>query len=175
MNDVNEAMNDVNEAVDDVNEAVDDVNEAVDDVNEAVDDVDEAVDDINEAVDDVNEAMNDVNEAMNDVNEAMNNVDGTVDYVKDSMLLKFTPVLKNGKTFYHFETFENVKPKWELPCEYLSGLHFTAWDRVLLYSDGVSLRKALLGSEISEEEYLELMRIVELGKERLKEIRAKSP
>jgi len=144
-----------------VNETVDDVNETMDYVNETVDYVNETVDDVNETVDDVNEANDYVNEAMNDV--------------KDSMLLKFTPVLKNGKTFYRFEAFENVKPKWELPCEYLSGLHFTAWDRVLLYSDGVSLRKALLGSEISEEEYLELMKIVELGKERLKEIRTKFP
>ena len=105
----------------------------------------------------------------------MNDVDEAIDDVRDNVLLKFTHVLKNGKTFYLFEAFENVRPKWELPCEYLSGLHFTAWDRVLLYSDGVSVRKALVGSEISEEEYLELMKIVELGKKRLKEIRAKLP
>ena len=93
--------------------------------------------------------------------------------VKDNALLKFIPLLKNGKTLYRFEAFENVKPKWELPCEYLSGMHFTAWDRVLLYSDGSFVRKVLTGSELSEEEYLELMKIVELGKARLKEIRAR--
>jgi hypothetical protein len=98
-----------------------------------------------------------------------------MDAVKDNVLLKFIPVLKNGETLYRFEAFENIKPKWELPCEYLSGLHFTAWDRVLLYSDGSSVRKVLTGSELSEEEYLELMKIVELGKARLKEIQAKWP
>ena len=95
--------------------------------------------------------------------------------VKDNALLKFIPLLKNGKTLYRFEAFENVKPKWELPCEYLSGLHFTAWDRVLLYSDGNFVRKDVVGSELSEEEYLELIKIVELGKKRLKEIRARLP
>lgn len=44
------------------------------------------------------------------------------------VLLKFTRVLKNGTVFYNFEGFENVKSRWELPCEYLSGSHFAAWN-----------------------------------------------
>ncbi|MCQ1537120.1 hypothetical protein FTO70_15850 [Methanosarcina sp. KYL-1] len=92
----------------------------------------------------------------------------------DAAVLKFTPVLKNGKTFYRFDGFENVIPKWELPCEYLSGLHFTAWDRVLLYSDGSFMRAVAVGKEVPEEEYRELMKIVECGKSRLKEIRERT-
>jgi len=89
------------------------------------------------------------------------------------VLLKFTRILKNGTVFYHFEGFENVNPKCELPCEYLSGLHFTSWDRVLLYSDGNFIKTLSSGSMISENEYQELMRIVELGKKRLREIQGK--
>lgn len=87
--------------------------------------------------------------------------------------LKFTPVLKNRKKYYRFESFNNVIPRWELPCEYISGLHFTAWDGVLLYSDGVCVSKVTIGSKISEEEYEKLLEIIEAGKVRLKEIRAR--
>ncbi|MDD3042486.1 MAG: hypothetical protein PHV51_02345 [Methanosarcinaceae archaeon] len=91
----------------------------------------------------------------------------------DKMALEFTPVLKNGIRYYRFEAFENVASRWELPCEYISGLHFTAWEGVLLYSAGSFVRKVAVGSEISEKEYLELKKVVELGKERLKEIRSR--
>ncbi|AAM06257.1 predicted protein [Methanosarcina acetivorans C2A] len=89
------------------------------------------------------------------------------------VLLKFTRVLKNGTVFYNFEGFENVKSRWELPCEYLSGSHFAAWNGVLLYSDGNAVKPLSPGSVISENEHLELMKIVELGKKRLSEIQAK--
>lgn len=90
-----------------------------------------------------------------------------------SVVLKFTPHLKNGIISYYFEGFENVNPKWELPCEYLSGLHFTAWDGVLLYSEGNFIKTLSPGSMISENEYKELTKIVKLGKKRLKEIQSK--
>ncbi|KKG12317.1 hypothetical protein EO98_10735 [Methanosarcina sp. 2.H.T.1A.6] len=89
------------------------------------------------------------------------------------MILKFTPHLKNGIISYYFQGFENVTPKWELPCEYLSGLHFTSWDGVLLYSDGSFIKILSSGSMISESDYQELMKIVELGKKRLREIQSK--
>lgn len=91
----------------------------------------------------------------------------------DKTTLEFIPVLKNGIRYYRLEAFENVAFRWELPCEYISGLHFTAWDGVLLYSDGNFVRKVAVGSEISEKDYLELKKVVELGKERLKEIRGR--
>jgi hypothetical protein len=87
-----------------------------------------------------------------------------------AVVLKFTRVLKNGAVFYLFEGFENVKYRWELPCEYLSGSHFAAWGRTLLYSDGKSLFSLSPGNEISENEYRKLMYLVEKGKEKLKEI-----
>ncbi len=87
-----------------------------------------------------------------------------------AVLLKFTRILKNGALFYLFEGFENVKSRWELPCEYLSGPHFAAWNGMLLYSDGRSLFSLVPGSEVSEEGYRKLMQLVERGKERLKEI-----
>ncbi|WP_292389422.1 hypothetical protein [Methanosarcina sp. UBA5] len=90
-----------------------------------------------------------------------------------SKLLKFTKVLKNGTTFYRFEGFENVDSRWELPCEYLSGYHFAAWNGVLLYSDGNVVKTLPLGRLISVNEYQELMEIVEIGKERLREIKSK--
>jgi hypothetical protein len=88
-------------------------------------------------------------------------------------LLKFTRILKNGTVFYRFEGFENVKSRWELPCEYLSGSHFAAWNGILLYSNGNILKSLSPGSVISVNEYQELMKIVELGKERLREIQSK--
>ncbi|AKB29288.1 hypothetical protein MSSIT_2569 [Methanosarcina siciliae T4/M] len=89
------------------------------------------------------------------------------------VLLKFTMILKNGKVFYNFEGFENIKPRWELPCEYLSGSHFAAWNGILLYSNGDAVKTLPPGSLISESEHKELMKIVELGKKRLREIQAK--
>jgi hypothetical protein len=86
------------------------------------------------------------------------------------VLLKFTKILKSGVIFYLFEGFEKIKCRWELPCEYLSGPHFAAWDEILLYSNGESLFSLIPGNEISEEEYRKLMYLVEKGKERLKEI-----
>ncbi|WP_269850496.1 hypothetical protein [Methanosarcina horonobensis] len=65
------------------------------------------------------------------------------------VLLKFTRVLKNEATFYLFEGFENVKSRWELPCEYLSGSHFATWNGVLLYSDGSAV-KTLLQAVLSQ-------------------------
>lgn len=59
----------------------------------------------------------------------------------------------------------------ELPCEYLSGPHFSSWDLGVLYSDGNFMRAIALGEEIPEEEYVEFLKLVELGKKRLKEIR----
>jgi len=89
------------------------------------------------------------------------------------VLLKFTKVLKNGNTFYRFESFENVDSRWELPCEYLSGSHFAAWNGVLLYSAGNSIKTLCPGNLISLSEYQKLMEIIETGKERLKEIKRK--
>jgi hypothetical protein len=91
-----------------------------------------------------------------------------------AVLLKFTRILKNGAVFYLFEGFENVKCRWELPCEYLSCSHFAAWDRNLLYSDGRNLFSLAPGSEISEDDYYKLMYLVEKGKERLKEINGRN-
>ena len=88
-------------------------------------------------------------------------------------LLICTRILKNGTVLYHIEGFENVKSRWELPCEYLSDSHFAAWNGVLLYSDGNFVKTLSIGSLISENEYQELMKIVELGKKRLREIQAK--
>lgn len=97
----------------------------------------------------------------------------TVDESMADILLRFTRILKNGTIFYRFGGFENVKSRWELPCEYLSGSHFAAWDKVLLYSDGKNLFSLAQGSELSEKAYSELMSIVDTGKERLKEIRSR--
>jgi hypothetical protein len=58
-----------------------------------------------------------------------------------------------------------------LPCEYLSGSHFAAWDKILLYSDGKNLFSLSQGDELSENDYSKLMSIVDEGKERLKKIR----
>ncbi len=91
-----------------------------------------------------------------------------------SKLLKFTKVLKNGNIFYRFEGFENVDSRWELPCEYLSGSHFAAWNGIFLYSDGKNLYSLVQGSELSESAYSELMSIVDTGKERLREIRSRN-
>ena len=90
-----------------------------------------------------------------------------------SKLLKFTKILKNGTIFYRFEGFENVNSRWELPCEYLSGSHFAAWNGILLYSDGNVVKTLSPGNLISVNEYQELMKIVQLGKERLREIQRK--
>ncbi len=89
------------------------------------------------------------------------------------ILLEFTKIFKNGTIFYSFEGFENVKSKWELPCEYLSGSHFAAWNGILLYSDGKKLYSLAPGNELSENSYSELISIVATGKKRLKEIRRK--
>lgn len=89
------------------------------------------------------------------------------------VLLKFTRILKNGTTFYLFDGFENVKSRWELPCEYLSGSHFAAWNGILLYSEGSTVKTLSSGSMVSENEYKELMNIIELGKKRLREIKSK--
>jgi hypothetical protein len=91
-----------------------------------------------------------------------------------SKLLKFTKILKNGTIFYRFEGFENVDSRWELPCEYLSGSHFAAWNGILLYSDGKNLFSLVHGSELSESAYSKLMSIVDTGKERLREIRSRN-
>ncbi len=91
-----------------------------------------------------------------------------------SKLLKFTKVLKNGNIFYRFEGFENVDSRWELPCEYLSGSHFAAWNGIFLYSDGKNLYSLVQGSELSESTYSKLMSIVDTGKERLREIRSRN-
>lgn len=89
------------------------------------------------------------------------------------VLLKFTRVLKNETTFYLFDGFENVKSRWELPCEYLSGSHFAAWNGILLYSDGSAVRTLPPGSTISEDEYEKLMNLIDFGKKRLSEIQSK--
>ncbi len=91
----------------------------------------------------------------------------------DGVFLKFTRILKNGTVFYLFNSFENVKSRWELPCEYLSGPHFAAWNGILLYSEGSAVKTLPPGSIISENEYVELMKLIELGKKRLSEIQAK--
>jgi hypothetical protein len=75
--------------------------------------------------------------------------------------LKFTRILKNGVFFYIFEDFENVKSRAELPCEYLSGPHFAAWNGILLYSDGSNLFSITSGSEISEADYFKLINLIE--------------
>jgi hypothetical protein len=87
-----------------------------------------------------------------------------------AVVLKFTRVLKNGAVFYLFEGFENVKYRWELPCEYLSGSHFAAWDRNFMYSDGKCLFSLSPGNEISEGDYCKRIYLVEKAKEKLKEI-----
>jgi hypothetical protein len=89
------------------------------------------------------------------------------------VLLKFTRVLKYGTVFYLFEGFENVKARWELPCEYLSGSHFAAWNGILLYSEGRSVKTLSPGNMLSDNEYVKLMKLIDLGKKRLKEIQAK--
>jgi hypothetical protein len=89
------------------------------------------------------------------------------------IFLRFTRILKNGTVFYRLEGFENVDSRWELPCEYLSGPHFAVWNGVLLYSNGNILQSLSPGGIISVDEYRELMKIVESGKERLKEIKGK--
>lgn len=88
-------------------------------------------------------------------------------------LLKFSRVFKNGSIFYLFDSFENVKSRWELPCEYLSGPHFTAWNGILLYSYGNAVKTLCPESIISENEYTELMKLIDLGKKRLGEIQSK--
>jgi hypothetical protein len=88
-------------------------------------------------------------------------------------LLKFTRIFKNGTVFYVFDSFENVKSRWELPCEYLSGFHFAAWNGVLLYFEGSTVKTLSPGSMISENEYGELMKLIDLGKKRLREIQSK--
>jgi hypothetical protein len=90
-----------------------------------------------------------------------------------AVFLKFTRILKNGALFYLFEGFENVDSRFELPCEYLAGSHFAAWNEIFLYSDGKTLFSLAPGSELSENGYLELMSIAGKGKERLKEIRSR--
>lgn len=87
--------------------------------------------------------------------------------------LKFTRTLKNGTIFYVFDGFENVKSRWELPCEYLSGPHFAAWNGILLYSEGSTVKTLPPGSMLLENEYVKLMEVIELGKKRLGEIQAK--
>lgn len=89
-------------------------------------------------------------------------------------LLRFTGTLKNDVYIYLFEGFENVKPRWELPCEYLSGVHFAAWNGFLLYSDGKNLFSLSQGSEVSEDVYKQIMQIVKIGSDRLKEINDKN-
>lgn len=88
-------------------------------------------------------------------------------------LLKFTRILKNGTVFYHFEGFDNVKSRWELPCEYLSGSHFAAWNGILLYSDGNAVKSLSPGSVVPKNEYMKLMNLIEIGKKRLREIQSK--
>ncbi len=80
------------------------------------------------------------------------------------VLLKFTKILKNGNIFYRFEGFENVDSRWELPCEYLAGSHFAAWNGVFLYSDGKKLFSLTQDNELSENAYSKLMLIVDAGK-----------
>jgi len=89
------------------------------------------------------------------------------------VFLRFTRTLKNGTVFYIFDGFENVKSRWELPCEYLSGSHFAAWNGILLYSEGSNVKTLTPGSVVSENEYSKLMRLIEIGKKRLSEIQSK--
>lgn len=89
------------------------------------------------------------------------------------VFLKFTRVLKNGTIFYIFDSFENIKSRWELPCEYISGPHFAAWNGMLLYSYGSAVKTLPQGSIIPENEYVKLMKLIDLGKKRLGEIQAK--
>ncbi len=89
------------------------------------------------------------------------------------VLLKFTKILKDGTVSYRFECFENVDSRWELPCEYLSGSHFAAWNGVLLYSSGNKIKTLFPGNLISLNEYKELMETIQLGKKRLREIKHK--
>ena len=89
------------------------------------------------------------------------------------VFLRFTRTLKNGTVFYIFDGFENVKSRWELPCEYLSGSHFAAWNGILLYSEGSNVKTLTPGSMVSENEYSKLMRLIEIGKKRLSEIQSK--
>jgi hypothetical protein len=86
------------------------------------------------------------------------------------VVLKFTKILRREANFYLFKCFENVKPRGELPCEYLSGPHFAVWNGVLLYSDGENSFSLIPGNEVSEDRYQELMQLIEKGKGRLKEI-----
>ncbi|WP_410509452.1 hypothetical protein RSJ42_04310 [Methanosarcina hadiensis] len=90
-----------------------------------------------------------------------------------NVFLKFTRILKNGTIYYLFDGFENVKSRWELPCEYLSGPHFAAWNGILLYSYGITVKTLPPGSIISENEYVELMKLIDIGKKRLDEIQDK--
>jgi hypothetical protein len=90
------------------------------------------------------------------------------------VLLKFTKILKNKTIFYRFEGFENVDSRWELPCEYLAGSHFTAWNGILLYSDGNVMKTLCPGNLVSLSAYQDLMKIIQLGKKRLREIRRKT-
>ncbi|WP_048051401.1 hypothetical protein [Methanosarcina soligelidi] len=89
------------------------------------------------------------------------------------VFLRFTRTLKNGTVFYIFDGFENVKSRWELPCEYLSGSHFAAWNGILLYSEGSNVKTLTPGILISENEYSKLMKLIEIGKKRLSEIQSK--
>ncbi|NLO30541.1 MAG: hypothetical protein GX120_08635 [Methanosarcina mazei] len=89
------------------------------------------------------------------------------------VFLRFTRTLKNGTVFYIFDGFENVKSRWELPCEYLSGSHFAAWNGILLYSEGSNVKILTPGILISENEYSKLMKLIEIGKKRLSEIQSK--
>ncbi|AAM29757.1 hypothetical protein [Methanosarcina mazei] len=89
------------------------------------------------------------------------------------VFLRFTRTLKNGTVFYIFDGFENVKSRWELPCEYLSGSHFAAWNGILLYSEGSNVKTLTPGSMVSENEYSKLMKLIEIGKKRLSEIQSK--
>jgi hypothetical protein len=89
------------------------------------------------------------------------------------VFLRFTRTLKNGTVFYIFDGFENVKSRWELPCEYLSGSHFAAWNGILLYSEGSNVKTLTPGSVVSENEYSKLMKLIEIGKKRLSEIQSK--
>lgn len=87
--------------------------------------------------------------------------------------LTFTKILKDETLLYRFEGFENVASRWELPCEYLSGPHFAAWNGFLLYSSGESIKTLCPGKFISLNEYQELLEIVQSGKQRLREIKNK--
>ena len=49
-------------------------------------------------------------------------------------------------------------------------LYFAVWNGVLLYSELINSFSLVPGTEISEEGYRKLMQLVEICKERLKEI-----